>query len=162
MSIRIVPLTPEHLPELLVIWNEIVAEGTTFPWIEPFEVENLLEVFKSEDTVGCAVDERGAILGMFHVHPNSEGRCAHIANCGYMVSRAARGQGIGRLLVQSSLEAARREGYKGMQFNAVVVTNPAALALYQSEGFKILGTVPNGFLLKSGAYADMHIMYQPL
>jgi L-amino acid N-acyltransferase YncA len=162
MSIRIVPLSTEHLPELLSIWNEIVAEGTTFPWIKTFEVENLLEVFKPEDTVGCAVDECGAVRGMFHVHPNNEGRCAHIANCGYMVSRAARGQGIGRLLVQSSLEAARREGYKGMQFNAVVTTNQAALALYRSEGFKIIGTVPNGFLLKSGSYADMHIMYQAL
>jgi L-amino acid N-acyltransferase YncA len=162
MSIRIVPLTREHLPELLIIWNEIVVEGTTFPWIEPFEVENLLEVFRPEDTVGCAVDERGTVLGMFHVHPNNEGRCAHIANCGYMVSRASRGQGIGRLLVQSSLEAARKEGYKGMQFNAVVATNQAALALYRSEGFEIIGTVPNGFLLKSGAYADMHILFRTL
>jgi ribosomal protein S18 acetylase RimI-like enzyme len=161
-AIRLVPLESKYLPESLVIWNEIVEEGISFPWIEPFSEEDLLDKFEREDTVCVAVDENDAVLGLFHVHPNNEGRCAHVANCGYMVSRTVRGQGIGRLLVQGSLEVARAKGFKGMQFNAVVDTNKAALALYQSEGFTIIGTVPDGFLLKSGEYVDMHILFRPL
>jgi ribosomal protein S18 acetylase RimI-like enzyme len=162
MPVSLVPLQPKYLPQILDIWNEVVLEGLTFPWIEPFTTEQLLEVWKPEDTVCCAVDANDTVLGVFHVHPNNVGRCAHIANCGYMVASFARRQGIGRMLVQGSIEAARAAGFKAMQFNAVVSTNTAALALYQSEGFVIIGTVPHGFLLKSGDYTDMHIMYRAL
>jgi ribosomal protein S18 acetylase RimI-like enzyme len=161
-AIRLMPFEQNYVSETLAIWNDIVLEGLTFPWIEPFTEEQLLEKLKSEDTVYVAVDESDTVLGMFHVHPNNEGRCAHIANCGYMVSKASRGQGIGRLLVQGSLQAAQAAGYRGMQFNAVVSTNTVALELYRTEGFTIIGTVPGGFLLPSGDLVDMHILFRAL
>jgi L-amino acid N-acyltransferase YncA len=160
--VKIVPVEEKYFPQILLIWNEIVAEGLTFPWIEAFTPAQLRAKLRADETVGCAVDADDAVLGIFHVHPNNEGRCAHIANCGYMVRSAARGRGVGRMLVRESLVAARAEGFKGMQFNAVVSTNRAALALYQSEGFEIIGVVPGGFLLKSGEYVDLYIMFRSL
>ena len=36
----------------------------------------------------------------------------------------------------------RDQGFRGIQFNAVVETNVAAVRLWESLGFEIVGTVP--------------------
>lgn len=46
-----------------------------------------------------------------------------------------------------------------MQFNAVVAGNVHARHLYERLGFKLVGTVPGGFLLKDGTYSDICIYY---
>jgi GNAT superfamily N-acetyltransferase len=133
--------------------NQIIDEGKTFPWDEHFDVAKWHEVCKPTDRVLCATDGGGRLLGYVHVHPNGVGRTSHIANCGYCVDAAARGHGAGRALIGASIECAREEGYVGIQFNAVVSTNAVALHLYESFGFRKIGTVPNGFRLgdKRGA-----------
>ena len=40
---------------------------------------------------------------------------------------------------------ARAEGFRAMQFNAVVESNERAVALWRSLGFEVLGTLPEGF-----------------
>ena len=42
-----------------------------------------------------------------------------------------------------------------MQFNAVVADNLHARHLYERIGFKQLGTIPGGFRLQNGKYADI-------
>lgn len=49
-----------------------------------------------------------------------------------------------------------------MQFNLVVSTNHTAVALWQKCGFKIIGTIPEGFKHQSSGYVDAHIMYRKL
>ena len=44
---------------------------------------------------------------------------------------AARGRGVGRALATYVVDWHRREGYRAIQFNAVVETNTAAVALWQ-------------------------------
>ena len=53
-----------------------------------------------------------------------------IANASYAVSSSFRGKGIGRKLVEHSLETAAALGFRILQFNAVVATNTAARKLY--------------------------------
>ena len=45
----------------------------------------------------------------------------------------------------------RDQGYRGIQFNAVVETNEAAVRLWQSLGFEIVGTVPGRLPLTDAA-----------
>lgn len=47
-----------------------------------------------------------------------------------------------RALGEHALEWARANGYRAMQFNAVVETNTRAVALWRSLGFEVLTTVP--------------------
>ena len=56
--------------------------------------------------------------------------------------------------------APRAAGYRGIQFNAVVETNTAAVALWQSLGFEILGTVPEAFDHPTHGLVGLHVMYQ--
>jgi GNAT superfamily N-acetyltransferase len=79
-----------------------------------------------------------------------------------MVSPAARGQGVGRLLGEWVLTWAREQGYAAMQFNAVVETNVAAVALWQDLGFEIIGTVPEAFESRTKGRVGLHVMHRYL
>ena len=68
----------------------------------------------------------------------------------------------GRALCRHVLEQARADGYRAMQFNAVVETNTPAIRLWRSFGFQILATVPEAFRHPAHGYVGLHIMYMPL
>jgi ribosomal protein S18 acetylase RimI-like enzyme len=53
----------------------------------------------------------------------------------------------------------RELGFRGVQFNAVVETNTAAVRLWQALGFEIVGTVPGAFDSASRGLVGLHVMY---
>jgi ribosomal protein S18 acetylase RimI-like enzyme len=57
---------------------------------------------------------------------------------------------------------ARADGYRAMQFNAVVETNTRAVALWRSLGFEVLATVPEAFDHPVKGFVGLHIMYRRL
>jgi hypothetical protein len=60
------------------------------------------------------------------------------------------------------LRWATEQGYAGMQFNAVVETNMSAVVLWQSMGFRIIGTVPGAFRSRSHGPVGLHVMFREL
>jgi GNAT superfamily N-acetyltransferase len=94
--------------------------------------------------------------------PNRAGRGAHIATGSFMVSPAASGRGVGRRLGEHLVEWARREGFRGVQFNAVVETNEPAVRLWRSLGFVVVGTVPGAFRHPELGYVGLHVMFLDL
>ena len=66
------------------------------------------------------------------------------------------------MLVEDSLVKARENGFRVMQFNAVVATNAGARHLYEKLGFVQLGTIPGGFRMPDGSYADICPYYHEL
>ena len=141
------------LGSMCEIWNGVFLEGIAFPQEELLDIDSGYEFFKSQTLTSVAV-EGDEVLGLYILHPNNVGRCAHIANASYAVSSSSRGRGIGERLVKDSLKKAKSRGFKVMQFNAVVETNPAR-RLYERLGFIQLGVIPKGFRLKNGEYADI-------
>ena len=142
------------IPQMIRIWNEIVEEGTAFPQEETLDEESGATFFRSQ-TRSAVAEENGVICGLYILHPNNIGRCGHLSNASYAVASAHRGKRIGRLLVSDCMEQARKAGYRVLQFNAVVADNTAARRLYESLGFRQLGTIPGGFRKKDGTYADI-------
>ena len=49
-----------------------------------------------------------------------------------------------------------------MQFNAVAASNAAAIGLYESLGFVIVGTVPEAFEHPRHGFVDLHVMHRRL
>jgi ribosomal protein S18 acetylase RimI-like enzyme len=94
--------------------------------------------------------------------PFTPGPGPRIANAGFVVQPARRGEGAGRAPCRHVLEQARADGYRAMQFNAVVETNTPAIRLWRSFGFQILATVPEAFRHPLHRYVGLHIMYKPL
>ncbi len=163
MAIKIRKYQAEDLPEMLAIWNEVVDEGRAFPHKEALDMESASEFFAGQSHCGVAVDEAsGKIHGLYILHPNNVGRCGHLSNASYAVSKNLRNRGIGRLLVEDSLEIAGELCFRIMQFNAVAKSNAAARALYEKLGFVPLGCVPGGFLRKDGVYEDICLYYHPV
>jgi ribosomal protein S18 acetylase RimI-like enzyme len=108
------------------------------------------------------LEEHGEILGSFYQRSNHFDLGSHIANGGYMVSPVAKGRGIGRILGEQSLVRAKERGFKGMQFNFVVSTNTVAVELWKKLGFRIIGTIPQGYHLKQQEYVDAYIMFREI
>ena len=79
-----------------------------------------------------------------------------------MVDPDAAGGGIGRALGHAVLDWATAAGYRAMQFNAVVETNTAAVALWRSLGFEVLTTVPQAFHSRRHGLVGLHVMWRPL
>lgn len=161
-EIAIVPYRREDCPEMVRIWNEVVADGIAFPQEEELTEVTGAAFFTSQTYCGVAKNEAGNILGLYILHPNNVGRCGHIANASFAVAKESRGLHIGEKLVLDCLSQAKKEGFLVMQFNAVVAGNTHARHLYERLGFVQLGTIPGGFRQKDGTYADICPYYRSL
>ena len=87
---------------------------------------------------------------------------SHIASASFMVHPEHGGEGVGRALGEYALDWARAEGFRAMQFNAVVETNTRAVALWRSLGFEVMRTLPEGFGHPRHGYVGLHIMHRRL
>ena len=159
MAITVERYTPDDLPALTAVWNEVVREGVAFPQLEELTPETAGEFFAAQDFTAVAKDG-GEVLGLYILHPNNVGRCGHQANASYAVASAARGRGAGEALVRHSLDKARELGYRLLIFNAVVEDNTRAIALYEKLGFKRIGRVPGGFVGPDGERDTVLFYYQ--
>ena len=153
MNIELIEYTKAYSKEALAIWNEIVEAGDAFPQDKAMDLEESIAFFMSQSKTVLALDKgSNRILGLYILHPNNVGRCGHICNASYAVSKDARGLGIGRILVKDCMDRAKSLGFVILQFNAVVASNTPALNLYKSLGFTQLGVIPKGFRNKNGDY----------
>ena len=143
------------------VWNEVVEGGIAFPQEEVLDEESAAAFFAGQTHCGVAV-EGEHVVGLYILHPNNIGRCGHIANASYAVGSAARGKGVGRMLVEDSMAQGREHGFRILQFNAVVADNAGARHLYEKLGFVQLGTIPGGFRMPDGTYADICPYYHEL
>lgn len=160
-KIQIREYTGADLEGMIPIWNEIVEDGIAFPQEDCLDRESGTAFFASQSYTGVAETD-GKILGLYILHPNNVGRCGHICNASYAVSSKARGQHIGEKLVLDCLRKAKELGFRVLQFNAVVESNIHARHLYERLGFTQLGTIPGGFRMKDGSYANICPYYRVL
>ncbi len=154
-TIEIRAYTPGDLPAMIRIWNQVVEDGLAFPQEELLDAGTGEAFFASQSYCGVASDAEGTVFGLYILHPNNVGRCGHISNASYAVERGMRGLHIGEKLVRHCLSEAKRQGFRILQFNAVVASNAHARHLYERLGFIPLGTIPEGFRLKDGSYDDI-------
>ncbi|HEU4894866.1 MAG TPA: GNAT family N-acetyltransferase [Acidimicrobiia bacterium] len=151
-------------PGIWQIIREVVRTGDTYPYPPDITEETARAIWMKgggrELTYVARID--GEIVGTAYIRANGVGLSDHIANAGWMVDPRRQGQGIGRPFAEHVIDEARRLGYHGMQFNAVVATNTRAVGLWESLGFDIVGTVPDAFRQRSGEMVPVHIMYRRL
>ncbi|MFE4830608.1 GNAT family N-acetyltransferase [Streptomyces sp. NPDC056672] len=156
--------TAEDWPAIWPFFHEIVAAGETFSY--PLDLDRTEGrdwwLLAAPNRTVVAVDEAGTVLGTAKMQNNQMGNAGHVATASYMVDPARSGRGVGRALVEYTLDWARTAGFRAIQFNAVVETNTYAVKLYESLGFEILGTVPEGFRHPARGYVGLHIMHRVL
>lgn len=150
-------------------FHEIMAAGETYTWPRnaPEDECRAMWMLDAPGATFVAVDDAGPggqerVLGSAKANPNHRGPGSHIASASFLVDPAHGGRGVGRALGEHVLAWARDQGFRAMQFNAVVETNTRAVALWRSLGFTVIGTLPEGFAHPEHGYVGLHIMHRAL
>ncbi len=141
-DITIGPIRADEVEVLFELFARIVAAGEGYPHAPPLTRPAFDATWVDPVTVVVvARSAGGGLAGAYYLKPNSPGRAAHIANAGYLVDGPWRGRGIGRRLVEDSIERAPTVGFDAIQFNLVFESNPAR-RLYEELGWEQIGRVP--------------------
>lgn len=161
---RIREATADDWPAVWRFFQPILAAGETYTYPTDLPEPQAREAWLPPPPghTAVAVDTDGTVRGSARIRPNHGGPGSHVANASYLVDPDHAGRGIGRALCEYSLDWAARAGFRAMQFNAVVETNTAAVALYRKLGFAILATVPEGFHHPRHGYVGLHVMHRGL
>ena len=156
-------LTDADWPAVFPIFRAVMDAGETYTYpagLSSDEARALWVLAPPGRTVVAVDGDR--VVGSVRMSPNQPGRGAHVATAGFLVDPAAQGRGIGRTLGEHVIGWARETGYRAIQFNAVVETNTAAVHLWQSLGFGIIGTVPGAFEHPEHGFVGLHVMHLDL
>jgi len=162
-SVHIRDLTGAGWSVVWPIFREVVAAGETYAFDPDWSSEQARDLWL-EGRPGHAVVavEGERVVGTAKKGPNRPGRGSHVATASFMVAGEARGRGVGRALGEYAIAWATAQGYAAMQFNAVVESNAAAVRLWQSLGFVIIGTVPEAFEHPTLGRVGLHAMHREL
>ncbi|WP_196259241.1 GNAT family N-acetyltransferase [Pelagibacterium limicola] len=158
MHIR--PATQADAPAIWSIIEPVIRAGETYTLDPDLSRDEALAYWMGADKQVFVAEDSGAILGTYYLRPNQQGGGRHVCNCGYVTAQAAAGKGIARRMCEHSLETARAQGYRAMQFNFVVSTNERAVSLWQKMGFEIVGRLPGAFRHPTLGYVDALVMYR--
>jgi L-amino acid N-acyltransferase YncA len=164
MTPRIRDATARDWPAIWPIVREVVVAADTFTY-DPAMTQDegrAMWMVGPPGRTTIASNARDEIVGTANMYANRAGPGGHVASASFMVASSARGDGVGRALVEDALEWARAAGFRAMQFNAVAATNSAAVALYASLEFEIVGTVPEAFEHPDHGLVGLHVMHRRL
>ena len=156
----------------MALMNLVIREGKSWPFDEDFKsVEDWRGYFLSHTAfVVRALDNgmdaakrnsssQGEILGCFYIKPNFPGRCSHVCNGGFITAPRFRGLGIGRLMGNVFLRAAKDIGYKSSYFNLVFKSNAGSVHLWESLGFERVATLENAARLEGLEEGELDTAY---
>lgn len=162
LPITIRPASPQDNDAIWEIFHQVGKDGDTYAHTEDTTKDEFkaywLNVNGNTHTYVAEYD--GKVAATFMLQPNRLGRGSHVANGAFMVHPGFRRQGIGKTIGQYAIDEARRLGFKAMQYNFVVSTNEVAIKLWQSLGFNVIGTVPEGFRHARLGLVDALIMHR--
>ena len=158
MTIR--PATEADAPAIWRIFQAVVAPGDTYAFTNETTERDAVAYFLGAGITSFVAEEDRRVIGMYKLIPNRIGRGSHVANASFMVDPDAQGHGAGRALGEHCLNVARSLGYDAMQFNFVVSTNTAGVALWKKLGFEIVGTLPKAFRHATLGAVDAYVMHR--
>ena len=157
---RIRPATEADWPRIWPFFDQIVQDGETYAYPLDLTSEQARDLWLMKPPAQTVVlEDDGQVLGSATMGPNRPARGSHVGTASFMVSPDARGKGVGRALGEYVVQWHRDHGFRSIQFNAVVETNTAAVRLWESLGFRIVGTVPEAFDSRTHGLVGLHVMH---
>ena len=148
-----------------VIWSilePVFRAGETYTIRRDIDEADAIAYWCGQNHETFVTEVEDNILGTYYLRANQAGGGDHVANCGYMTSSRAQGQGIARLMLEHSLVRAKERGFRAMQFNFVVGTNERAIKTWEAYGFEKVGRLPLSFKHPTNGFVDAFVMYKQL
>ncbi|MDG0027235.1 GNAT family N-acetyltransferase [Trinickia sp. Y13] len=147
-----------HGDAILAIFNEAIVNSTALYDYKPRTSQNMVAWFDAKQSGGFPVigveDGSGKLMGFgsygtFRAWPAYKYTVEHSV----YVEKDHRGQGLGRVLMQELIAAARHADLHAM-IGGIDAANHGSIALHERLGFKHVGTLPQvGF--KFGRWLDL-------
>lgn len=162
VPVTFVHASQDHRDAMAALFREVCRTGDALPFTEETPDSMFDAMWMTPGVQTYAVLAGGELVGMYKLNANLPGRASHVGSATYLVRPDMQGKGIGGAMVRESIRQASAAGFRSMQFNFVVSTNRAAVALYEKHGFRISGTLPEAFLHKELGYVDAYVMSRPI
>jgi L-amino acid N-acyltransferase YncA len=149
---------PEDAAAIVRIFNPIISAGRHTVFDHPFSEDDERRYIEALPARGIFhVAQRvsdGTIVGFQSMEPFATftGSFDHVGVIGTYVDADYRGQGVARALFGATFAAARNKGYEKL-FTYIRSDNPAALAVYLKQGFRVVGTAEKHAKVQ-GQYID--------
>ncbi len=126
------------------------------------ESEFLKEKTESENEIEILAFVDGRIAGTagFEAVGNKE-KLRHRAEFGVSVAKEFWGLRIGKELLNSCIECARKAGFVQLELS-VIAENERAIAMYKKAGFKEYGRNPKGFKKRPDGFQELVYMFLEL
>jgi RimJ/RimL family protein N-acetyltransferase len=160
---QIRPYQPQDWPAVWGILEPVFRAGETYAYAPEISEAEAKQVWIGvSQTTLVALTPEQRVVGTYYLKPNQPGLGSHVANCGYVVSAAARGQGVATTMAEHSQQLARDLGFRAIQFNMVVSTNEGAVRLWQRLGFQVVGRLPGAFRHSRYGFVDALVFYKLL
>jgi GNAT superfamily N-acetyltransferase len=158
--VRIREYRDSDWPQVWPIIEQVIRSGDTFCYDPEQSESQARDLWVTPPPGHVVVALEGAeVVGTANMYANLPGPGRHIASGNFMVKQAARGTGVGKALGNYLLDWARTSCFAGVQFNAVAASNLAAVNMYESLGFTIVGTVPGAFAHPTLGMVGLHVMF---
>jgi ribosomal protein S18 acetylase RimI-like enzyme len=158
--INIRPMTAEDFDLFWPTFQAVITAQETYAYDPLLTREQAEQVWLEMPLHTFIAEEEGELLGSYYLKANAAGPGSHVCNCGYMVTEAARGRGVARLMCVDSQKVATASGFLAMQFNSVVSTNEVAVALWQKLGFEVVGRLPRAYQHARLGLVDCLVMFK--
>lgn len=161
-SLLIRPARQDDAAAIWAIVGPTIRAGETYTLGRDMSEDDALGYWFGADKETFVAEADGVVLGTYFLRANQAGGGAHVCNCGYMTGSAATGRGIARAMCLHSIDHAKAQDFRAMQFNFVVSTNVRAVGLWQSLGFEIVGRLPGAFDHPAAGFVDALVMFRTL
>ena len=124
-------------------------------------LQDQLEKIKNGQAVLLLAFSENQLIGIAGIELSDKTE-RHIGNFGISIKKEYRGDGIGTMLMEKTLEEARKK-LSGLEIVTLYFfsNNRVGLEMYRKLGFIQYGVLPRGTKFEKG-YADHVMMYKPL
>lgn len=162
--------TEESDAERMIEYLNVTAEETPFLGREPeeasFTLEQEREIIRNMNAAERDLMLLAEVDGVHAGNANlscirDRARFRHRCGLGIGLYRAFWGMGVGTVLLEELLAAARAAGYEQAELETVSANTPA-IGLYKKLGFDAVGTMPRAMKYGDGTYADFLLMVRQL
>lgn len=154
----------------LIEYLKITSNETPYLLREPDEVSITHQ--QEEAFVKKCIDAERELMLVATIEGEFVGNCAlmsvgtykrnsHRCEVAIALYQKFCGRGIGKIMMQTVLEQAKRVGYEQAELE-VISDNKGAIALYEMLGFKKYGSFPRNMKYTDGSYADADWMMKKL
>ncbi len=164
-TLVIQPMLPEHAGTYRAYMMALAEES---PWTgtmahEVKEVDVLKERFEKDQENECswgigAFDERGQVIADCCWNSIPYDKFRHVATLGIGILEPWRGAGLGRILMERAIAAAREHEIVQKIELGVFSENTIARSLYDSLGFSVEGSRKRAIRQPDGEYCDDIVM----